>query len=255
MEKYMEYAFDIEEAKQFGVEEAIMLKNFKFWIQKNQANEKHFYDNRTWTFNSIRAFCTLFPFWSEGQIKRILKSLIDQKVLTTGNYNKTKYDKTNWYAFIDLEFTIGRNQPMDKMKSSNQLDGNSQPIPDVNTDNKLQIINKDIKDNNKDLETTIYKKIIDGFYQYHNKQYKFDNKEYGIAKRLSKTLSQYDNWEEILQQKVNGLEQKVKENSKFWSFTIPKLEYGWNEFIDKKSESEEQTRRIFEQLKAKGVIK
>jgi hypothetical protein len=94
-----------------------------------------------------------------------------------------------------------------------------------------------LKDKDKEIdkdkdkkETEIYKRIIDGFYQYHNKKYNFTGKERGSAKKLAALLIKDDNWEETLKSKINGLHKKVKENSKFWAFTIPKLEYGWNEF-------------------------
>jgi hypothetical protein len=144
-------------------------------------------------------------------------------------------------------------------QKSTAIDSKVDTPPDSKVDTKDSstninpsiIINiNDVKKNN--LETEMYKRIIDGFYQYHNKQYKFDNKEYGIAKRLSKTLIQYDNWEEILQQKVNGLLEKVKENPKFWTFTIPKLEFGWNEFTDINKNSEDQTDKIINHLQEKG---
>jgi hypothetical protein len=94
------------------------------------------------------------------------------------------------------------------------------------------------EDKEKDKETEIYKRIIDGFYQYHNKQYKFDGKERGTAKRIAALLVKQENWEAILKAKVNGLLKKTKENPKFWAFTIPKLEHGWNEFPNIQLEEE-----------------
>lgn len=120
---------------------------------------------------------------------------------------------------------------------------------DIYNNNIINI--KDVKKTN--VETEIYKRIIDGFYQYHNKQYKFDGKEYGMAKKLAKTLIQYDNWEEILGNKIRALEKKVKENPKFWTFTIPKLEWGWNELNDMKQNSVDQTDKILNHLKDKGI--
>ena len=38
-----ELNFDIDIAKQYGVDEAILLNNLAFWILKNQACEKHYY--------------------------------------------------------------------------------------------------------------------------------------------------------------------------------------------------------------------
>ena len=139
----MEYGFNIYEAEKYGVDEAIMLKNFKFWIIKNKANNKNEHEIdidgkivlRNFTFNSRRAFSELFPFWSEGQIKRILKSLIGQGILITGNFNKKNYDKTLWYAlkdeslFIENIESLGRKRPIDESEPTNGLVDNNQPIP------------------------------------------------------------------------------------------------------------------------------
>lgn len=103
------YTFSISLAKKYGLEEAILLQNIIFWIAKNKANGKHQYDGRTWTYNSIKAFTELFPFWSERQIRRILKSLIQQGALIAGNYNKLPFDRTLWYALKDVASLPMRN--------------------------------------------------------------------------------------------------------------------------------------------------
>jgi len=97
----MNYSFDISIAKEYGVDEAIMIENFKFWIAKNKANGNNLAEGRTWTYNSISAFCRLFPFWTEKQIRRIIDSLISQNVLLTGRHGKNRWDRTIWYAFKD----------------------------------------------------------------------------------------------------------------------------------------------------------
>ncbi len=131
----MEYHFDVEDAKKYGVEPAIFLYNLKFWIRKNHANGKHSYEKRTWTYNSQNAFTELFPFWSRQNIRTIIKKLVDKKGIRTGNFNKALYDKTTWFALED-EATLGWNQPTDGLESTNRSDGINQPIPDTNTDTK-----------------------------------------------------------------------------------------------------------------------
>ena len=49
----MQHTFDIDIAAKYGVEEAILLNYFDFWIQKNEANDRHFHDGLYWTYNSI----------------------------------------------------------------------------------------------------------------------------------------------------------------------------------------------------------
>lgn len=95
----MEHSFDIYHAQHYGLNEAIMIKNFQFWINKNKANGSHQYDERTWTYNSVKAFEELFPYLKPSQIRRCLESLVEQGVLIKGEYNKNPYDRTSWFAF------------------------------------------------------------------------------------------------------------------------------------------------------------
>ena len=75
------YNFSVDHAKKFGLEEAIMIFNLKFWIEKNAANRVNIHNNNVWTYNSARAFSELFPFWSRHKISRVLESLEKQNVL------------------------------------------------------------------------------------------------------------------------------------------------------------------------------
>ncbi|HZS17281.1 MAG TPA: hypothetical protein VFA51_05040 [Candidatus Udaeobacter sp.] len=140
-----EHHFKVSDAKKYGVTEAILLYNLKYWIAKNKANGKHFYKERTWTYNSHRAFGELFPYLSESQIKRALASLQKQGAILKDNFNKKRYDRTNWYALVDEpELPIasrkgseriihhnGRAKPLERTISSLSLDDHVPPIPDT----------------------------------------------------------------------------------------------------------------------------
>jgi hypothetical protein len=126
--------FDIELAEKYGVNEAIILTNLKYWIEKNIANNKNFYDGEFWTYNSIKAFNQLFPYLSEKQIRYSLKKLEDLKIIKTGNYNKLKYDRTTWYAIIDKSILQYGNFHLTKGINGDDTEG--KPIPDIN-----QIVN------------------------------------------------------------------------------------------------------------------
>ena len=145
----MEHSFNIELAKKYGILEAILLKNIWFWIKKNEANEKNFYDGTYWTYNSTRAFNELFPYASESSIKRALKSLQEKGIIKTGNYNKSAYDRTLWYAFTDLGESIVSNRQMEVNKSSDGNEQNGLTIPDINTDNKITNIKTDVEKNSE----------------------------------------------------------------------------------------------------------
>ena len=137
----MVYSFHTDHARRYGVDEAIVIYNLLFWIAKNKANNKNEYDGSTYTYNSISAFRSLFPFWTERQIGRILKSLETQNVIKVGNYNKAKYDRTKWYAFVDYDTiyrTVKSNLPNGKKEFTKPLKANNQkvkPIPYTKTTN------------------------------------------------------------------------------------------------------------------------
>lgn len=133
------YHFEIEHAKKYGLSEAVLIQNFRYWINQNKANEKNFHDGRYWTFNTVSAYTALFPFFSKKQIENILKSLIDQGVLIKGNYNQSTYDRTCWYAFvneseflmdIEKEKCISPNGEMEFAKRGNGFPQKGKPIPD-----------------------------------------------------------------------------------------------------------------------------
>lgn len=132
----MQHSFDVEIAKEYGLKGAILLNHLWFWIEKNKANEVHYYDGTYWTYNSVKAFNKLFPYLSERQINNTLKTLKDKGIIQTGNYNKSAYDRTMWYAFTKMGVSIMQKCKMEDAKMSNGYIENVKPIPHINTNIK-----------------------------------------------------------------------------------------------------------------------
>jgi hypothetical protein len=95
------HSFDPVDAEKYGILEAILLSNIRWWTAKNEANNRHYHNGRYWTYNSAKAFSKLFPYASQQQIQRALKSLEAAKMIVVGNYNSNPYDHTKWYAIDD----------------------------------------------------------------------------------------------------------------------------------------------------------
>lgn len=152
----MFYGFDIDVANEYGVNEAIMIANFQFWINKNKANDKNYYDGHFWTYNSLPAFVELFPFWSIQNIKTILNRLKEKGIIIVGNYNTNKYDRTNWYAFADESKWLkdnkitGKAQLVHKLESTDGKVCINPPIPDNKPDNKQDEYKEEYKEENKE---------------------------------------------------------------------------------------------------------
>ena len=97
----MKHSFDTIIAEKYGLEESILIDNLLFWITKNKANSKHFYNGKYWTYNSTKAFSELFPYWNEKKISRIIASLVEQNVIEKGCFNQNAYDRTSWFSFTE----------------------------------------------------------------------------------------------------------------------------------------------------------
>lgn len=97
----MEHSFNTDIAKEYGIEEAIILHNLFFWINKNTANDKNFKDGSYWTYNSITGYAKLFPYIHEKKIKRVINLLVDEGLVKKGNFNENRMVHTNWYAFTE----------------------------------------------------------------------------------------------------------------------------------------------------------
>ena len=125
----MIHHFKVALAKEYGIEEAILIDEFRYQIARNKANDNNYYDGRFWTYNSQKAYTEIFPYFSIGQIKRIIGSLVDKGILMKGNYNTNQYDRTNWYAFTDAGLSIVQNCYIDELKMTNGRVETCQPIP------------------------------------------------------------------------------------------------------------------------------
>jgi hypothetical protein len=122
MRENFEHHFKVKDAKSYGITEAILLYNLRFWIAKNKATGKHLHKGRTWTYNSYKGFSELFPYLSESQIKRALVSLVKQGAILKDNFNKMRYDRTSWYAVVDeSQLPIAASNA--RSKSSITMDG------------------------------------------------------------------------------------------------------------------------------------
>jgi len=102
-----------------------MISNFEYWIAKNKANDKHQYDGRTWTYNSVKAFEELFPYLTSSQIRRCLESLVEQGVLLKGDYNKNRYERTSWFAFLDESAFLYGQMDLSDLTNGDVLDDKS----------------------------------------------------------------------------------------------------------------------------------
>lgn len=117
----LNHSFSIQYARDYGIEEAIMIHHFQYWIEHNRMLKKNFIKGRTWMYQSQKEIAAHFCYLNEEKVFYAIKKLVDKGVLITGNFHKNRFTKTLWYAFKNEEkFTIPENSPIDTKKSRNR---------------------------------------------------------------------------------------------------------------------------------------
>ena len=96
-------SFDNDLAVKYGINEAILLNNFQYWVRLNKHNksEQHFYHEKYWTYQTQEALHALFPYWALSTIQRTLKSMVEQGLIIAKQLKKSQHDRTTWYTLTD----------------------------------------------------------------------------------------------------------------------------------------------------------
>jgi hypothetical protein len=125
-------------AKLIGLNEAIFLQQLHYWLKTNGKQK----DGKTWIYNSYDEWQEQLPFMSTRTLVRTVKSLLDKNLIIIGNYNKKKFDRTNWYT-IDYDH-LDILAPSIMTNWHKHSDKVAQPIPETSseTSQRKEKINK-----------------------------------------------------------------------------------------------------------------
>lgn len=223
----MNHSFNVEIAKQYGIEKAVILENFYFWIKKNQANKKNMHDGKAYTFNTASAFAELFPYIKERQIAKLLREMeSEDDLLLSGQFNN--YDRTKSYTLTDKALEMfgekvkkqnTKNVHSNITKSDN---GTSQKViiePTKKGDCLNTDINTDVNSNINTDKGKKPKKEYDIIYEHYQKNYDIlfqqgklqTNKvqiEYGKCGKLLKGLFRNYSADELFEILDRGMNDK-----------------------------------------------
>lgn len=88
----------------FGLDSAVFLDFIAHWVHLNASNKqpRNYNEGRYWTYNTLDALHSIFPGWPKETIRNIIRKCVKNGLLIVGNFNKKKFDRTNWYSLSDL---------------------------------------------------------------------------------------------------------------------------------------------------------
>ena len=212
----MNHSFNVEVAEKFGIEKAVILENFYFWIKKNKANKRNMHEGKVYTYNTAEAFAELFPYIKERKIAQILREMENEDgLLISGQFHN--YDRTKSYTLTDYAmsfFEPSNIQNFDNGKSENCTMENQKNVSCLNTD-----INSDVNSNINTDKGKKPKKEYDIIYEHYQKNYDIlfqqgkvqTNKvqiEYGKCGKLLKGLFRNYSVDELFEILDRGMNDK-----------------------------------------------
>ena len=142
----MNHSFNVEIAEKYGIEKAVLLENFYFWIKKNKANNKNLHEGRYYTYNTAEAFAELFPYIKERRIAQLLREMENEdNLLLSGQF--FNYDRTKSYTLTDFAlsfFEASNIQNFDNGTYGNLTKEDTETGDCLNTDIKPDVKTTDI---------------------------------------------------------------------------------------------------------------
>ena len=127
----MMHSFNVELAKVYGIECAIILHDIYYWVKYNEVRDSNLVNGRHWTYNTRKSMAYHFPYWSNDQIKRFTKKLIDAGLILVEQHNKKSFDHTLWYSLTDQGFVLMDAIYADLAKSPIRRDEIANAIPNT----------------------------------------------------------------------------------------------------------------------------
>lgn len=193
----MIHSFNTDLAAEFGIEKAIILDNFCFWIAENERNERNFIDGRTWIYQTAKALNAKFHYIPQRSLANYLKELENDGILISAYHNDNPFDRTKWYALSD-EYLYLLNDYKSKFeqKSEQSLNENSKSSVQK-SDNAFAKSANEICKNGKSIK---YNKQYDKFINSNSNEFEFRqntkiaNGDKNLSDFSPKSLNEKNKW-------------------------------------------------------------
>lgn len=98
--------FNIEVAKELGVNAAIVFENLSFWIDHNSKTGRNEREGTYWMYATQKDIAAQFEYLSIKQTRTALEKLAEYDYIKTGVFNRHGYDRTRWYALTEKGETM-----------------------------------------------------------------------------------------------------------------------------------------------------
>jgi len=158
-----EYSFfmgKVNISLKYGLNESIFINYLVLCLSGNKAKNNNYIDGFYWTYNTYQELSNNIKVLSVKKIRNVIDKLEAENVLFIGNYNKFKYDKTQWYS-LDKDFLKEYYPEYEIYHTSQIKEPEENQEPEVNQKPDLKVIKMEDNRNQKQTKNPKIKPSID----------------------------------------------------------------------------------------------
>ena len=137
--------FSIDLANQIGLKESILAQHINYWCKRNAQQKKNYRDGYYWMYNTLDSFLNYFKFMSKNTLIRCLNKLCKEGIIIKSNYNKRKYDRTNWYRINYDYFKTSEYAQKTTPKCDNRNNNSNNCKKEKNYETEINRLNEELK--------------------------------------------------------------------------------------------------------------
>lgn len=223
-------------AKAIGnINEAIILQQIQYWL-KNPKSGRYDANGRKYIKDTVDEWQDQFSWLSKRSIGERLRSLENKDLITTANLNKSKYDRSKWYAINydklnelmsmhEEESSTSNGKKVPLSNGSNfhfQQEERCQPIPKTSSKTSSDT------SSNKNNSSIPYKEIINYLNQKTGGKFRYTTKSYQtlIKARWNEGYKLKD-FKQVIDNKAFSWQ-----NTEFWKYMRPSTLFKASKFDD-----------------------
>lgn len=132
----MKHSFNVEIAKDIGINAAIIFEHLAFWIAQNEAAGRNHKDGAFWTYGTQKDIAAQFEYLSLKQTRTALERLTAGGYIKTGRFNRCGYDRTAWYGLTEKGAAYSPKSRVIMPKKAHRKAQTGAPIPITKTNIK-----------------------------------------------------------------------------------------------------------------------
>lgn len=158
------HSFDPAVAAKFGVDEAIVINHFTYFLNHHKANETNYFEGHYWTYDTADSLAQKMPYWSKNKIQKLLKRMEERHLLISGDFAPNRFQRPKYYRLgtaitgSQEADTLQPNGCFGESRAADSRDSRAadSSLPDLSTDQSPDLKKNNIK---KSLIPKRYSKI------------------------------------------------------------------------------------------------